>query len=750
MQTAKRLNMPEDFWVHAVTAAVCGRLRRKEEARAALETLRSLLPGYRDELGPTLALWILDAAVVEQVMEGLAEAEALVGAPSELAPVSAAPRSRGNVPAAVDSFVGREEELGEVASLLAESRLLTLVGAGGTGKTRLAVEAAHRVSSDFAGGAWLVELASVTQAEAVPQVVADLMGIVPQPGKTLTESLADALRHRSLLLVLDNCEHVLDAAADLASALTTRCPALRVLATSRENLAVRGEQVVRLQSLSDADGAELFRDRARAADAPGELDTDTLARLSRRLDGMPLAIELAAARCGALSPEEIERRLDDRFRLLRGRHRGRMERHQTLRNTVAWSYELLEKGERWVFERLSAFAGGFDLEAAQAVAGDDDLQEGDVEDAVTALVARSMVLATSTEDGTRYRLLETLRQFGEERLVESGDAPRVHERHVRHFAGLMTRAWEGLWSDDDARWIRILGREFENLRLAVHTAVDQRDREALDALLTSVHWWAWHSLRYEVGDWAVAALAVEPEPALARSVAIHLRFHGGRPADALRLAEGLEDPGQGADPELVCRWAWARWDAALAAGSDDAGTWMRRTIEAAQAAGNAARSATVESIEVAFRLMAGEANEARTIARETHERARATGNQASLCWTHFFMGRAHSDPDPKLALEHFGRSVEVAERCGLPLVGGIASTEAAVVIARTEEPERAWPRLSRAIRAFVDSGDRRQLWTSAHHLAYFLARAGREDDARRFWKELGGRQATRPSTTATS
>ena len=647
----------------------------------------------------------------------------------------------GNLPASVDSFVARAEELREVVTLLAGARLVTLVGVGGTGKTRLAVEAAGRLAAGFAGGAWLVELAPVMQAEAVPHVVADLIGAVQQPGKTIVQSVVDSLRHRSLLLLLDNCEHVLDAAAALASAITTQCPAVRILATSRENLAIRGEQVIRLQSLSDADGAVLLRDRAQAAGARGELDMQTLARLSQRLDGMPLAIELAAARCGGMSPEEIEKRLGDRFRLLRGSQRGRMERHQTLRNTVAWSYELLDERERRVFDRLSAFAGGFTLEAAQAVAGGDDVDAATVEDAVAALVARSMVLAADGEDGTRYRLLETLRQFGEEQLVRSGDAASIHQRHVHYFADFMTRAWSGLWSAADPPWIRAVGREHENLRVAVYTAIESQDREALAALLRPHHFWAWHALRYEVGDWAQAALAVGPEPAFARPVAIHLRFHGGRPEDATRLAAKLGHLDDERDPDLACLTAMARWDAALIAGSPEAKRWMLRTVETGRQTGNAALAAALESVQVAFMVMAGEMDEARRIAVKAHEAARASHNQAALCWTSFFMGRAHSDTDPSRALEYLDRSAEIADRHRMPLVAGLAATEAAVVMARFEEPGRARARLARALRSFIDSGDRWQLWTSAHHLAYFLARTGRVDAARSIWEELGERQA---------
>jgi predicted ATPase len=683
-------------------------------------------------------------ATVAEFRVALADSS-LSGAVSSPAALTISPTVReerrpGNLPSSVDSFVAREQELAELIATLAEARLVTLTGAGGTGKTRLALEAARRSAAELPGGAWLVELAPVTHGEAVLRVVADLIGAIPRPGQTVLGSVVDALRPRSLLLVLDNCEHVLDAAAELAAAVTTQCDSVRILATSREVLAVRGEHVTRLLSLTDTDGARLFRDRARAAGAPGDLDESTLTRLSRQLDGMPLAIELAAARCASMSPEEIERRLDDRFRLLRGSRRGSEKRHQTLRDTVAWSYDLLEEPERRVFDRLSMFAGGFTMDAAQTVAGGDEEDATVVEDAIAALVTRSMVLASTTEDGTRYRLLETLRQFGEERLAESGHTDSVRQLHIRYYADFMARAWSGLWGAHDLPWIRAVGHEFENLRAAVYRAIEAGDREALAALLEPQMWWAWHSLRYEVGDWAEAALAVSPEPAFARPVATHLHFHGGRHADAVRLAAGLADLEDDADPEIACLTSWGRWDAALATGSGDVTTWMQRTIEAGRRSGNAARAAALESIEVAMRLMGGETDLARRIAVEAHQKARATGNETALCWTSFFMGRAHTDSDPQLALQHFDHAIEIATRCGIPLVGGIASTEAAVVIARVEEPGRARTRLARAVRSFLDSGDRGQLWTSAHHLAFFLIRLGRAEDARLLWKELGSRQ----------
>jgi TolB-like protein/predicted ATPase len=769
LAVVQKINMPGYFSTHYCTAIAHAQLGNLAAARAAAQRTVELWPDFeRDFVSDHIEKWIhKQPELVDRVIEGLELAglhvrrpdrggaarasapELATEAPRAPAGVPPAtgrdaesrPRPRGNLPSSVDSFVAREEELSEVAALLADMRLVTVTGAGGTGKTRLALEVANRMTAGFTDGAWLVELAPVAQAEAVPFVVADLLGIVQQPGKTMAQSVVDALRHRSLLLVLDNCEHVLAAAADLAAAITTQCAGSRILATSRERLATRGEHVMRLEVLDDNAGAQLFRDRASASGARGDLDMGTLARLSRRLDGMPLAIELAAARAASMRPEDIEQRLNDRFRLLRGRGRGVAERQQTLYNTVAWSFDLLEKSEQEVFARLSVFAGAFSLEAACAVAGGRDADARDVEDAIAALVSRSMVLAADAGEGTRYRMLETLRQFGSEQLVTSGSATDVRQRHVRFFADFMTKAWTGLWGPDDPRWIRAVDRDFENLRAAVFAAIDDQDREALAALLKPHHFWAWHALRYEVGDWAEAALAVRPEPAFARPVSVHLRFHGGRHDDANRLAAGLRDPGKEGDPDLACLTAMAHWDRALAAGGAGFEPWMLRTGEAGRRTGNAALAATLESIQVAFNAMSGRMDEARRIAVRTHDEARATSNQAALCWTSFFMGRAFSDTDPGRALEHLDRSIEIAARCGIPLVGGLAATEAAVVIAHHEEPGRAVARLSRAVRAFLDSGDRWQLWTSAHHLAYFLTRVGRLDDARRLWQQLGSRQA---------
>ena len=362
-----------------------------------------------------------------------------------------------NLPLAVDEFVGRDLELRELITTLRESRLVTLTGVGGTGKTRLAVEAASVEVGRFSDGAWLVELAGVSEAAAVPFVVADAVGAVQHDGLTMAESLVRSLSARGALLLLDNCEHLLDAVAELVATIVVRCPDLVVLATSREGLAVRGERILAIPSLGVEEGAELVLTRAAAAGAVvAESEIDDVAEVVMRLDGLPLAIELAAARANALSVKEIAGRLDDRFRLLRGGGRGRRERHQTLWNTVAWSYDLLSEDEQQIFNRLSVFAGGFTMDAAQDVCAP-ELDEFAVEDAVLAFVNRSLVVAESTPSGSRYTMLETLRQFGEAQL-DDAETGRVRARHAAWFADFAERSFEGLWTDVGIEWIAAFDR----------------------------------------------------------------------------------------------------------------------------------------------------------------------------------------------------------------------------------------------------------------------------------------------------
>jgi predicted ATPase len=412
------------------------------------------------------------------------------GLPEEFPPLRALDTSTGNLRRAATSFIGRELQVDEIEATVRAHRLVTLTGVGGVGKTRLAVEVAARLADEFPDGVWVFELAAVADPAAVPDAVAAVLGVTQQPGKSVSESVAGALEGRIRLLVFDNCEHVLDAAADLIEAILGQSSTVRILATSREGLGVADEQRWPVASLDVGAGIEsaaanLFVDRARSVDS-GFLVADQAAavvEVCRRLDGIPLAIELAASRVASMTAGEIRDRLDDRFRLLVGSRRG-LGRHQTLRQAVAWSYELLDDAEKVLLDRLSAFVGGFDLESACAVAASEHIDDLAVLDLLDALVRKSLLVANRSSGRTRFSMLETIRQFAEEQLVASSVASEVRTAHARYFAGResdILALWDGPRQRDAYEW---LGTEFANLRSAFRWAADQGDLDAAAAIVT--------------------------------------------------------------------------------------------------------------------------------------------------------------------------------------------------------------------------------------------------------------------------
>jgi predicted ATPase/class 3 adenylate cyclase len=370
------------------------------------------------------------------------------GLPREFAPLRTLDAFPGNLPLQVSSFVGREEELERVGDALVVSPIVTLTGVGGVGKTRLALQAAAEVLPRFGDGAWLCELQVVRDPDAVVDAVAGVFRVNTRPGSTLEESLLAYLRDQELLLVLDNCEHLLKPVARLVARVVASCPGVRVLATSREGLNVRGEQILVVPSLavpedtmtvdawSGCEAVRLFSDRARAAKADFAVDganAEAVGRICQRLDGVPLAIELAAARITAMNPVELGRRLDRRFRLLSGGERVAIERHQTLRAAIDWSYDLLDEAEQRLLARVAVFAGGWSLEAAEAACAGDPIEGDDVFELLASLVSRSLVVADDQGPDTRYRLLETIRQYGEERLADAGETDLLRRRHAEYY-----------------------------------------------------------------------------------------------------------------------------------------------------------------------------------------------------------------------------------------------------------------------------------------------------------------------------
>ena len=424
----------------------------------------------------------------------------------------------GNLPSLPSSFVGRQAELAAVAKELGTARLVTLTGVGGVGKTRLALQVAAELLPGFADGAWLCELAAAANADELAQVVAIALGVVQRQQMTLEASIVDFLRPRQMLVVLDNCEHLLDAAAGLAEAILAGAPGVRVLATSREGLGIPGEHVWPLRSLSVAsdlaeagqsDAVTLFAERAQAVHPEFVLDevsTPGVTEVCRRLDGIPLAIELAAARVGAMSPAEIAGHLDERFRLLTGGRRGRVERHQTLLAAVEWSYSLLTGTERAVFDRLGVFPARFDEAAAVAVSSGDGIERWDVIDALASLVAKSMVGAERTGDTTRYQLLETLRHFARERAGVEGDIDGLRRRHAAHYAAFTVQAGATMWSPDELAWRPRVLAELDNLRAATGWAFDAPSLDDVGLGVEMLNGLSLTQSSWGILPWAAAAM----------------------------------------------------------------------------------------------------------------------------------------------------------------------------------------------------------------------------------------------------
>jgi predicted ATPase/class 3 adenylate cyclase/DNA-binding CsgD family transcriptional regulator len=374
-----------------------------------------------------------------------------------------------HLPVQLTSFVGRGAQIDEIRRILADNRLVTLTGAGGAGKTRLAIEVAGQMTPAFPEGIWYADLAPITHPEVVPVAVARALGLPDQPGRSINETLLRYVRDRRMLVVLDNCEHLLECSAALVNDLLAASTTLTILATSREPLIVAGEVNWQVPSLSLADEAiELFADRARRARpdfAVTDANSENVAEICRRLDGIPLAIELAAARVRALTLDEIVDSLHDRFRLLTGGARTAVRRQQTLRASVDWSHALLSESERALFRRLAAFMGGFDLDAAQAVASDTDVERFLVLDQLSLLVDKSLVVAENADGRTRYRLLETVRQYAMEKLGESGEAHDVRARHRDHYTSAAARL-DAPARDDYERLLAQAEADFDNLRAA--------------------------------------------------------------------------------------------------------------------------------------------------------------------------------------------------------------------------------------------------------------------------------------------
>jgi predicted ATPase/two-component SAPR family response regulator len=621
-------------------------------------------------------------------------------------PIVAFPRMRpperlppNNLPLQLTSFVGREREVAEVKDLLADQRFLTLTGPGGCGKTRLALQVAGDLVERFEDGVWLVELASLSDPALVPQTVAFALGIREQPGRLLTDTLSEHLELKKMLLVLDNCEHLVEACARLAEALLRSCPNLRILATSREALGITGETGWLVPSLSlpnppylppveelpRYEAARLFIERAAAmlpTFEPTDRNAAVVMRVCRGLDGIPLAIELAAARVKVLSVEQIAERLDDRFRLLTAGSRTALPRHRTLRATIDWSHDLLSEEEKVLFRRLSVFAGGFALGATEAVCVGEDLEEDEVLDLLSHLVDKSLVVVQERGGEARYRLLDTVRQYGWEKLEELGEADAVRRRHAIFFLDLAEEVEPKIEPNvniaDRRPWLERLGVEHDNLRAALRWAQESNPQTGLR--LGCALYWLWYHRGYwsEGRGWFERALAKAPARTAAR-------------AEALYYAGYL---------------AWAQGDHPVARSRLEESVQIWRVLGGGQ--GGLAHALWVLGLEM---LARGEPAVAHSLAEESVQIFRTIGDEFGLSISLANLGAIVLDQgDHALASSLLEESVEISRKAGDDWMLSLPLRNLGVAVFRRGDHDRAEALIKESLFLLRELGDK--LYTS--------------------------------------
>jgi len=678
------------------------------------------------DLGPRR---LRDLPIPVQVFQVQAE-----GLRTDFPPLRALDASPGNLRPAVTSFIGRESEVAELQAVMKAHRLMTLTGVGGVGKTRLALEVAARLADEFPDGVWFFDLAAVADPAAVPDAVAAVLGIIQQPGKNVAHSVAAALEGRVRLLVFDNCEHVVDSVADLVEAILAASVTVTILATSREGLGVSEEQLWRVPSLDVNSGTEsaavnLFVDRAQSVVSdfslaqPGE--ADAVVEICRRLDGIPLAIELAASRMASMTASEVRDRLDQRFRLLVGSRRG-LSRHQTLRHAVAWSYDHLDDAEKPLLGRCSVFAGGFDLESACAVMGSDD--DFATLDLLDALVRKSLLVADRSSGRTRFSMLETIRQFAEEQLVARGEASEIRAAHSRYFAAREADIM-ALWGSPRQRaaydWFTT---ELANLRTAFRWATDQGDLDVAATIATYVGLLGAMVQTYEPIAWAEEL--IEPartvdHPRLAFLYVIaSLCYTSGR----IEAAVGYSEAGQ-----IVLgrsRDALPGGIEALLGGVYLAIGQPERLAELcrAQLARRRDTHVYIRAWLVAA-LSVADCGEAMDSADGLIEAAEATGNPSLLALALGAYGSAFRDADPVGALNALGRGLVIAQDSGSRAQVSVLAQFLARLEAGHGGTVSAFDHLTLAIRNWHNAGNTTSIRLPLAILAALFDRLGRYEPA---------------------
>ncbi|MFV9633373.1 BTAD domain-containing putative transcriptional regulator [Mycobacterium neumannii] len=693
----------------------------------ALETFRAMRERLVDELGadPSPAL--------QQVHMQLLEGDPERVAPPAAAPAAVSARPRMNLPRRSTSFIGRDDDVAHVLDVLRERSLVTLTGVGGVGKTRLALEAAVRAEARFTDGVTLVELAPLDDGAAVGHTVAAALHLQQRHGLGIEETVIDYLRTKNLLLVLDNCEHLLDPVARLTDSIVANCPDVLVLATSREAIGVDGEHIWPISPLSLDEATELFADRARASRHDFALEDEpvgAVAEICRRVDGLPLAIELAAARMRAMSSLDVARRLDG-LRLLRGGTRG-SPRQQSLLATIEWSYRLLTDAEQQLFSALSVFAGGFDLEAAHTVCGVGE--EDDTLDSINGLVEKSMVLRRAAADRTRYTVLEMLRAYGRDRLQDKGIGKLLASRHAEYYTTLAESAAAGMHGPDERMWVDRMLPDYDNLRAAFEHALSVQDVDTALRLVTSLPEVVHLRHSYESAGWAerVAEVADPAHPLYTAAVGFAARGAWNR--GEFDTARSLAKLAQGRTPARgtarVAYPADVLADVALYEG-DATASLLHYAAEAKRARDDSDPIRLVwtlfyisichAALRVPFDGVAA-AEEAVRVADETRNpTARSMGRYA--------LGLVLKKSEPDRALQLFDEAAASAASVRNLWWYGIALMEAAATRAVHSEPDEAARVLVDVLDHWDRVGDWSQQWLNLRYVTRFLDRIGADDDA---------------------
>ena len=650
--------------------------------------------------------------------------------PSTFAPLNTLESFNHNLPAQLTSFIGRQKEIDEIKQLVAANRIVTLTGSGGSGKTRLGLRVGAECLGQFSNGVWLAELAPITNPALIPQTVLAIFNLRESAHRDPLEVLISYLRSKNLLLVLDNCEHLIEACAQFSEALLHACPKLKILASSREILGIAGEvpyhvpslttpnlnQLPSFEKLLDVESIRLFSERAATAKPGFNLTEDNasfVAQICSRLDGIPLAVELAAARVKVLSPEQIASRLDDRFHLLTGGSRTALPRQQTLRATIDWSYSLLSEQEKLLFRRLAVFVGGWTLEAAESVCG----EEGsglDILDSLARLVDKSLIFIEESRSGIRYHRLETIRQYSRERFFETDEVESIRERHLDYFVRFAEQAEEHLQGRDQLLWGNLMAEEQDNLRAALEWGLSRNAYSALRIAGAANLFWTASGYSAEGFRWTQQALEQVDKGSLADSITAEQRRVAC--AKALRgLTRLYLSLGDNANARRA-----AEESVALYRQSPD-----RRGLAFAL-------------VILAYPLeFLGERARAEEVLQESYSIAREEGDIYVTCRALNILARVIIDlhNDLELSQHYVEESLRLATKAGLRSQEAQACEIVAAIAIHRNDPAKARTHLEESIRIYDEIGARFNVILEKSNLAHLERRHGNYTRALELYRE---------------